>query len=131
MNTTQLLLVSTVGLAVNLFGMFAMGGHAHHVSLWICYLNLFIDAFLRGILTPMVDTDMRIRGKSMRNMTMIPRRLSMFIMVILILMELAMIMITRKGMATRMGITIMRLVLFWLGWNLIDDGLIVGTWTRT
>lgn len=32
MNTRQLLLVSTVGLAVNLFGMFAMGGHHHHVS---------------------------------------------------------------------------------------------------
>lgn len=30
MNTNQLLLVSTLGLAVNLFGMFAMGGH-HHV----------------------------------------------------------------------------------------------------
>ncbi|THH32371.1 hypothetical protein EUX98_g1826 [Antrodiella citrinella] len=30
MNTNQLLLVSSVGLAVNLFGMFAMGGHAHH-----------------------------------------------------------------------------------------------------
>ncbi|KAG8783481.1 putative zinc transporter msc2 [Serendipita sp. 398] len=32
MNTRQLLLVSTVGLGVNLFGMFAMGGHHHHVS---------------------------------------------------------------------------------------------------
>ncbi|KAF8661315.1 hypothetical protein AX16_001412 [Volvariella volvacea WC 439] len=31
MNTSQLLLVSTLGLAVNLFGMFAMGGHHHHV----------------------------------------------------------------------------------------------------
>ncbi|CAL1714942.1 unnamed protein product [Somion occarium] len=30
MNTSQLLLVSAVGLAVNLFGMFAMGGHHHH-----------------------------------------------------------------------------------------------------
>lgn len=30
MNTSQLLLVSSLGLAVNLFGMFAMGGH-HHV----------------------------------------------------------------------------------------------------
>ncbi|KAG8831767.1 putative zinc transporter msc2 [Serendipita sp. 399] len=30
MNTRQLLLVSTVGLGVNLFGMFAMGGHHHH-----------------------------------------------------------------------------------------------------
>ncbi|GJE91102.1 cation efflux protein [Phanerochaete sordida] len=30
MNTSQLLLVSTVGLGVNLFGMFAMGGHHHH-----------------------------------------------------------------------------------------------------
>ncbi|KAI0343137.1 hypothetical protein BDW22DRAFT_1428569 [Trametopsis cervina] len=30
MNTSQLLLVSTVGLCVNLFGMFAMGGHHHH-----------------------------------------------------------------------------------------------------
>ncbi|KAH9993673.1 cation efflux family-domain-containing protein [Russula compacta] len=30
MNTNQLLLVSTVGLVINLFGMLAMGGHAHH-----------------------------------------------------------------------------------------------------
>ena len=29
-NTLQLLLVSSAGLAVNLFGMFAMGGHHHH-----------------------------------------------------------------------------------------------------
>ena len=33
MNTNQLLLVSSLGLGVNLFGMFAMGGHHHHVSL--------------------------------------------------------------------------------------------------
>jgi Co/Zn/Cd efflux system component len=33
MNTSQLLLVSSLGLAVNLFGMFAMGGH-HHVGLF-------------------------------------------------------------------------------------------------
>lgn len=32
MSTNQLLLVSTLGLGVNLFGMFAMGGHHHHVS---------------------------------------------------------------------------------------------------
>ena len=32
MNTSQLLLISSLGLAVNLFGMFAMGGHHHHVS---------------------------------------------------------------------------------------------------
>lgn len=31
MNTSQLLLVSSLGLGVNLFGMFAMGGHHHHV----------------------------------------------------------------------------------------------------
>lgn len=30
MNTNQLLLVSTLGLLINLFGMVAMGGHAHH-----------------------------------------------------------------------------------------------------
>ncbi|KAF8519674.1 cation efflux family-domain-containing protein [Gautieria morchelliformis] len=30
MNTNRLLLVSTLGLGVNLFGMFAMGGHHHH-----------------------------------------------------------------------------------------------------
>ncbi|KAI0321026.1 hypothetical protein OF83DRAFT_1101614 [Amylostereum chailletii] len=30
MNTNQLLLISSLGLGVNLFGMFAMGGHAHH-----------------------------------------------------------------------------------------------------
>ncbi len=35
MNTSQLLLVSSLGLAVNLFGMFAMGGHHHHVcAIW-------------------------------------------------------------------------------------------------
>ena len=33
MNTNQLLLVSSVGLGVNLFGMFAMGGHHHHVRM--------------------------------------------------------------------------------------------------
>lgn len=32
MSTNQLLLISSLGLGVNLFGMFAMGGHAHHVS---------------------------------------------------------------------------------------------------
>ncbi|KAG6868188.1 hypothetical protein C0993_006401 [Termitomyces sp. T159_Od127] len=31
MNTSQLLLVSSLGLGVNLFGMFAMGGHHHHI----------------------------------------------------------------------------------------------------
>ena len=41
MNTSQLLLVSSMGLGVNLFGMFAMGGHHHHVctpclTRWIC-----------------------------------------------------------------------------------------------
>ncbi|CDZ97656.1 zinc transporter 5 [Phaffia rhodozyma] len=30
MNTSRLLLVSSIGLAINLFGMFATGGHAHH-----------------------------------------------------------------------------------------------------
>jgi Co/Zn/Cd efflux system component len=127
MNTTQLLLVSTVGLAVNLFGMFAMGGHAHHVSLWICHLNLFIDTCPRDIL--MVDMDMVIRVKSIKNMVMIPRRLAMFIMGILMSMELVILMITRKGMATRMGIKSMRLVLFWLGGNVVDSCLTVGTWT--
>ena len=33
MNTNQLLLVSSLGLGVNLFGMFAMGGHHHHVCM--------------------------------------------------------------------------------------------------
>lgn len=41
MNTSQLLLISSLGLGVNLFGMFAMGGHHHHVRMqyptcWIC-----------------------------------------------------------------------------------------------
>lgn len=36
MNTNQLLLVSTMGLGVNLFGMFAMGGHHHHVCRFLC-----------------------------------------------------------------------------------------------
>ena len=30
MNTNRLLLVSAIGLGINLFGMLAMGGHAHH-----------------------------------------------------------------------------------------------------
>ena len=34
MNTSQLLLVSSLGLGVNLFGMFAMGGHHHHVRIF-------------------------------------------------------------------------------------------------
>ena len=34
MNTNQLLLVSSVGLGVNLFGIFAMGGHHHHVRVF-------------------------------------------------------------------------------------------------
>lgn len=40
MNTNQLLLVSTLGLGVNLFGMFAMGGHHHHVCAYIYYSSL-------------------------------------------------------------------------------------------
>jgi Co/Zn/Cd efflux system component len=99
MNTTQLLLVSTVGLAVNLFGMFAMGGHAHHVGLWIYDVDLFIDVCLRDILILMVDMDTGIRAK---NTATIPRKLAMFIMV----------MIMEKNMVTRMDITSMRLVLF-------------------
>jgi len=35
MNTNQLLLVSSIGLGVNLFGMFAMGGHHHHVRVFL------------------------------------------------------------------------------------------------
>ena len=34
MNTSQLLLVSSLGLGVNLFGMFAIGGHHHHVRIF-------------------------------------------------------------------------------------------------
>ena len=30
MNTDQLLLVSGLGLAINLFGLYATGGHHHH-----------------------------------------------------------------------------------------------------
>lgn len=40
MNTSQLLLVSGVGLAVNLFGMFAMGGHHHHVRNSFVYVSV-------------------------------------------------------------------------------------------
>jgi solute carrier family 30 (zinc transporter), member 5/7 len=44
MNTNQLLLVSSLGLGVNLFGMFAMGGHHHHVSSsQIVQIQLFIS----------------------------------------------------------------------------------------
>lgn len=42
MNTSQLLLVSSLGLGVNLFGMFAMGGHHHHVRL---QLHLSMHSF--------------------------------------------------------------------------------------
>ena len=45
MDTSQLLLVSSLGLGVNLFGMFAMGGH-HHVSktlvLWWSELTSYL-----------------------------------------------------------------------------------------
>lgn len=41
MSTNQLLLVSTLGLGVNLFGMFAMGGHHHHhVRILFHYSNV-------------------------------------------------------------------------------------------
>ena len=41
MSTSQLLLISSLGLGVNLFGMFAMGGHHHHhhvraLDYWVC-----------------------------------------------------------------------------------------------
>lgn len=42
MNTSQLLLVSSLGLGVNLFGMFAMGGH-HHVGLYFTLSFKFSD----------------------------------------------------------------------------------------
>jgi len=41
MNTNQLLLVSSLGLAVNLFGMFAMGGHHHHVGPFVSSCVIF------------------------------------------------------------------------------------------
>jgi Co/Zn/Cd efflux system component len=44
MNTSQLLLVSGLGLGVNLFGMFAMGGHHHGVCI---ETFLFIFMLLR------------------------------------------------------------------------------------
>jgi zinc transporter 5/7 len=48
MNTSQLLLVSSIGLAINLFGMFAMGGH-HHVTIFICCCFRFlIFSFCQG-----------------------------------------------------------------------------------
>ncbi len=56
MNTSQLLLVSSLGLGVNLFGMFAMGGH-HHVSEALVLLVEHADHLSRAvILIPMVMT---------------------------------------------------------------------------
>ncbi|GAW09618.1 cation efflux protein [Lentinula edodes] len=48
MDTSQLLLVSSLGLAVNLFGMFAMGGHHHHHTL----------IHTRSMITPTVPMNM-------------------------------------------------------------------------
>ena len=67
MNTSQLLLVSTLGLAVNLFGMFAMGGHHHHVRHFKLHQHLSSNDTHRDILTRMammhmrMDTGIRIR----------------------------------------------------------------------
>ena len=44
MNTSQLLLISSIGLAVNLFGMFAMGGHHHHVRTIRALVSIFLEA---------------------------------------------------------------------------------------
>ena len=46
MNTSQLLLVSSLGLGVNLFGMFAMGGHHHHVRHPFPFLSAILDTVL-------------------------------------------------------------------------------------
>ena len=48
MNTSQLLLVSSIGLAVNLFGMFAMGGHHHHVRCHLNILSSYISLMNKG-----------------------------------------------------------------------------------
>ena len=54
MNTSQLLLVSSLGLGVNLFGMFAMGGH-HHVSSYpsMCNEATLNPVYRAATLTPM------------------------------------------------------------------------------
>ena len=61
MNTSQLLLISSLGLGVNLFGMFAMGGHHHHVCT-SCPLVGSADSCCRDIPTrtavTLMDTDM-------------------------------------------------------------------------
>ena len=49
MSTNQLLLVSTLGLGVNLFGMFAMGGHHHHHHVRMLILEL-IDVMTYSLL---------------------------------------------------------------------------------
>jgi solute carrier family 30 (zinc transporter), member 5/7 len=54
MNTNQLLLVSSIGLGVNLFGMFAMGGHHHHVRIPSLLQPLCRLPCPRAIRTPMV-----------------------------------------------------------------------------
>jgi Co/Zn/Cd efflux system component len=51
MNTSQLLVVSSVGLAVNLVGMYATGGHHHHGhghSHDVCSFFLRVSRFLAG-----------------------------------------------------------------------------------
>lgn len=45
MNTSQLLLVSGIGLGVNLFGMFAMGGH-HHGVRFVATLLFYVAEML-------------------------------------------------------------------------------------
>lgn len=69
METSQLLLVSSLGLAVNLFGMFAMGGHHHHVRRPRAYGQRLRSNFARfrdtrtPMDTPMVEDRMVTRTR--------------------------------------------------------------------
>lgn len=69
MNTSQLLLVSSLGLAVNLFGMFAMGGH-HHVVQFLPIIQCLILTFSdRGDILILMAT--HILKKTVTTMVMI------------------------------------------------------------
>ena len=54
MTTSQLLLVSSLGLGVNLFGMFAMGGHHHHHVCCLAFMRIcLLHNNIRDIAIPM------------------------------------------------------------------------------
>lgn len=93
MNTSQLLLVSSLGLAVNLFGMFAMGGHHHHVRLFVSCVIFSINSAYR--VDTLIHTPMAI---------LIPPRTAM---IMVIAMRLLLIPLTHILLSTPIRIRIL------------------------